>query len=529
MRPRLIVNPASADEQIFELKRGANTVGRTRENDISLPHKSLSRAHARLEVTGNAVLLVDLASKNGTTVDGVRIDVLTLEAAHTISFGDVAASYERGGESTQVDRPAVPTMVQNIDDDVTRMPLADLMAPRLAGLEVPPLALREAHAGGDRDKLRVLLKISQLLASPTRVTELLTTVLDLAFETLDIDRASILMFDAETEQLVPRTVKTRGPSGGDFRAFSMSIARYVMDRGVAALFNDAVADPRLAEAGSVMMHSIRTAMCTPLKAPSRAYGVLYVDNVTHPSRFGEEDLEFLSAFACQAAIAIENALLAEQLAREAVSRANLLRFFPPAALPTLLERSDAGLGAVEVEATLLFCDICSFSEMSSRMRPTEVIELLNRYFPALAEVVFRHEGTLEKYIGDALLAVWGAPLHHDDDAVRAVRAAIDMQRAVRAVNAERGGGQAIAIHIGINSGMVAAGNIGSKDFIQYATIGAATNMASRICALASEGQIVLGGSRINLVREAGIQLTALEPVTVKGSDGKLEIYRVEWK
>ena len=103
-----------------------------------------------------------------------------------------------------------------------------------------------------------------------------------------------------------------------------------------------------------------------------------------------------------------------------------------------------------------------------------------------------------------------------------------MQRAVRTLNAEWRGERAVSIHIGVYSGVVAAGNIGSKDFLQYATIGDATNMGSRICGLAEPGQIVLGGSKVSLVRQAGVRLTALEPALVKGKDVPLEVHRVEW-
>ena len=156
MNPLLIVNPASADEQIFELKQGANTVGRTRENDscqvdgragpaavllpegtshfvccinlrlndVSLANTSLSRAHARIDVTASGVVLVDLGSKNGTWVDGVRVATHTLGRAHTITFGEVAASYERSPRVTRVKAPLMPTCSKRFDDDLSRMSLA---------------------------------------------------------------------------------------------------------------------------------------------------------------------------------------------------------------------------------------------------------------------------------------------------------------------------------------------------------------------------------------------------------------------
>jgi adenylate cyclase len=254
-----------------------------------------------------------------------------------------------------------------------------------------------------------------------------------------------------------------------------------------------------------------------------------VDNQSRPDRFDDEDLEFLSAFASQAAVAIENAMLNGKLAEEAVARNTLLRFFSPAALPAIMKAGASQLATTEAEATLLFSDISGFTEMSSRMKPTEVIALLNEYFPQMADIVFRNEGTLEKYIGDALLAAWGVPIAHGDDAVRAVRAAIEMQRAAEDLRNRLGPARNIEIHIGVNTGTVAAGNIGSADYVQYATIGDATNVASRICTVAGPGEIVIDAKTAGLVRGAGFALEALGPTSLRGKPTPFELFRVAWR
>src|SRR5262249_21295378 len=261
------------------------------------------------------------------------------------------------------------------------------------------------------------------------------------------------------------------------------IVEHVRRTGLAALFCDVAEDPRIADKGSILMKSIRASMCVPLRPKQEVIGVIYVDNRRRPDRFSEDDLEFLGAFANQAAITIENARLYQRIADEAVLRNNLLRFFPPATIQKLTGAQGGKLEIIDAEVTALFADISGFTEMSSTMEPREVVELLNEYFPRMAGVVFRHEGTLEKYIGDALLAVWGAPFSHPDDADRAVHAATEMQREAAALSAElqARGGAPVRIHIGLNSGRVAAGNIGSDHYLQYATVGDTTNIASRVC------------------------------------------------
>jgi adenylate cyclase len=178
---------------------------------------------------------------------------------------------------------------------------------------------------------------------------------------------------------------------------------------------------------------------------------------------------------------------------------------------------------------VLFSDISGYTSMSSRMKPTEIIQLLNEYFPVMAEVVFRHEGTLEKYIGDALLAVWGVPLEHGDDAQRAVRAAIEMQRGIDQLNERWAGKREIGIHIGISTGPVAAGNIGSDQYIQYAAIGDTTNVASRVCNEARRGEIVICDRTAAHLAGTDIRLADMGLVHLRGKPNPTQLHRVEWK
>jgi class 3 adenylate cyclase len=145
--------------------------------------------------------------------------------------------------------------------------------------------------------------------------------------------------------------------------------------------------------------------------------------------------------------------------------------------------------------------------------------------------VFPYEGTLEKYIGDALLAVWGAPYPKLDDADRAVRAAIEMQWAVRRLNQEwiQQQRRPIQIHIGLNTGRVAAGNIGSEKLIQYAHIGDTTNVASRICNAAQADEIMIDQSTFSKLKNRSLPLEKVPPTKVKGKKQPLQLYRVHWE
>ncbi len=521
---RIVANPGQPDERTVDVRVGTTTIGRTKENDVWVLHKSMSRQHARIDHDGARATLVDLDSKNGTFVNGQRVTRVELAPGDSVRCGDVvfeimgpgtpaAPGGRPGSARPPSDRLAEqPTTVASIDRDVSRLGMDELLGRRV------------------RDKLQVLLKVSQLLSSPRDIDALLDEVLALVLRIMDVDRAAVLLVDEASGQLVPRVVKSsRGTTPGRF--YSEHIVRWVRDHGVAALFADARADERVGHAASILQQSIRSSMCAPLKPHDRLLGVLYVDNLTTPRRFGAEDLEFLGAFANQAAIALDNSMLTRRLQDEAVLNSTLMRFFPPATIKRLQQSPGGALDVIETEVTALFADVTDFTAMSARMRPREVVDVLNEYFPRMADVVFRHGGTLEKYIGDALMAVWGAPFRDEADADNAVRAAVTMQRELVELNARwtASGKAPLRIHVGVNTGIVAAGNIGSEQYLQYATIGDATNVAARVCGVARGGQILVSDATRARLRDPSLRLEALPPVAVKGKDAPLLLHAVHWE
>lgn len=210
-------------------------------------------------------------------------------------------------------------------------------------------------------------------------------------------------------------------------------------------------------------------------------------------------------------------------------RAKLELFFPETVRQKLQEEDT--LKIIDTEVTELFCDISKFTEMSSTMQPRQVINMLNEYFKVMVEdIVFPYKGTLEKYIGDALLAIWGAPYRLPDDAERAVKAAIAMQQAVLDLNAQwvQRRNLQIQIHIGINTGKVAAGNIGSEKLIQYAAIGDTTNVTSRICNEAKAGEILISQTTLDKLGDRTLPIETIPPVKVKGKNQPIQLYRVLW-
>jgi adenylate cyclase len=525
--PQLVVNPGTANEYLVELSPGSMTIGRSSENRIAVRDLSLSRVHARFDLLDQKVVVTDQASRNGTSVNGTRIDSATLRHGDLVRCGGVHLLYLED-----------PSIVRELplEETTTMKAVMSLAAQTMAGDEIAGLA-----SSVTRERLRMLLKVSEILSSPGDIDGMLRRIVDLLFQIVNISRATVLIRDEASGELVQRIVKSEqlgvvtsgegiaATERSDGRAYSRNIVDYVLTRNVAVMTTDARRDERFAAADSILTQEIRASLCAPLRAGNKTIGVLYVDNVGGRGNYGDEDLDFLGAFANQAAIAIENSRLIRRIEEEAVLRNTFLRFFPPATIRRIVEDRAVGLGAIETEVTALFADISGFTDLSASRDPREVVDMLNDYFPVMSEVIFRNQGTLEKYIGDAMMAVWGAPFRQDDDVDRAVRAAVEMQQALERLNASWAGKWTVRIHVGLNTGRAAAGNIGSERYIQYATIGDAVNVASRISNLAQAGEILLSGATFRRMTPDLVPCERLEPAAVKGKSEAVEVYRVDWR
>jgi adenylate cyclase len=179
-------------------------------------------------------------------------------------------------------------------------------------------------------------------------------------------------------------------------------------------------------------------------------------------------------------------------------------------------------------ATVMFVDIREFTAMSENVQAAEVLQMLNEYYEKIVDIVFAHEGTVDKFIGDAMMVIWGAPVSHDDDPTRAIRAAVDIRRELIAFNQQRmaEGKKEIKIGIGINTGQVVAGYIGSSQTMSYSVVGDTVNTASRLCSAAQSGEIII--SEATYAETQGLFPTEeLDPLKVKGKLSTLKVYNVQ--
>jgi adenylate cyclase len=179
------------------------------------------------------------------------------------------------------------------------------------------------------------------------------------------------------------------------------------------------------------------------------------------------------------------------------------------------------------EATVLFCDIRGFTSMSERLTPEQVVSLLNEFYTLMIETIFKHDGTLDKFLGDAVMAVFGAPIAHPDHATRAVKTALDMRQAVAELGKRRraAGQDSFEIGIGVSLGEVVAGTVGTEQRMEYTVIGDSVNVASRLQDRAKPGSILLSRRTYEAVHDL-IDAKSLGPMKVKGKEEEIEVYEV---
>lgn len=461
----------------FFLPLGKRLVlGRETTSDLPVLDVGVSRRHAEVCATAKGLEIRDLGSRNGTYVNGKRVSDALAIVGDRVTFGGVEFTYTKveenlraveeptprfDGSSTQVHERAMPSPMQAVD----------------------------AVAGR---RLAALVSIAQRLGRLGDLDALLERMVDDLFEAFPADRVAVLLRTADGT-FDTRVARDR-QGAKVVRPVPRAIAQGVTDRQVALLTHDATTDTRTAGA-SVMMQSVRSALAAPLVGDGKvSLGVIYADNLRDANAFTDADLDFLVAYAGIAAAALEREQTAIRLRDATRVRENFERYFTPQLAEHIANSpGDVALGGVRRRVIVLFNDVRGFTEIAESLPPDQMAAQLNEYFAAMVECVFRHNGALDKFIGDSIMAYWGAPVASDDDADRAVRSALDMQDQLHALNVRWAAAGRPMLHagIGINLGDAFVGNIGSPRRLEYTLIGDTVNLASRLCGLARGGETLI--------------------------------------
>ena len=556
-------------------------IGRAKENDIVLNDRRVSRRHAYID-SATGYRLIDgyiedgrlIRSVNHVFVNGAAAVETQLADDDEITIGESKLRFRFVGiervpapvaPPISVPQPsqhfsaqtpdafpeaatqaAVAPVGIRYDDAPLGHTMMEISAREIIGrqshlsVETTPATAEEIKALRRKARnLELLYEMSKTLGRVFDLEEIFDKATELIFRGTPADRVVALLADETPDgkileySLVQIGAKVRDTSvakSSEKLTVSRTITNKVMHEKVALLSQDARTDEMFRDAESIVSQGVRSTICAPLITESNVHGVLYADRLDPFAAFSPDHLELISAVAAQTAVTVETVKSHKRLAREEVARANYGRFMPEYVVRQLLNDPQSfRLGGVNQLVTVLFADIRGFTALSEREKPERIVNLLNRYFSAMSEVIFAHCGTLDKYIGDGLMALFGAPTATPVDAVNAVKAAVAMQKRTNQLNSEMQpeGFSPISIGIGLHTGEATVGYIGSDKRSEYTAIGDTVNLAARLESNATGGQILL--SHASASAAGGVfPVIAREPLMVKNRVQPVELFELRW-
>lgn len=522
---QLHVHHPDGSTQAFELAKNVVRIGRSLENDLVLAGREVSRNHARLALDEDGpATLTDLNSVNGVSVNGKRVRGTThIYTGDVVWIGGYQLIYsapeERGAERTGV---------------MFRVAAAPL------GLDEP----QGTHSGrastpASLHSIELLQEVSIKLARTATVADVAETAVTLLFKIEAVQRAVLMPWEEETQDL--KAGKLRVREGISVSDAAMDPRRLVLSRSILRrvrwedrplhIQDDIPEDATSSLMGTaVPPERIRAAFCSPLTFHGRQMGVLYADNLADPNAFSEADFRLFTTISAQTCLALATATSRGELLKREVEQA-AMRLYMPQHVADLIAATDGSvhLGGVQQTVTVLFADIRGFTSMAEHMDAVHVVQLLNEFLTAMTQVILEARGTLDKYIGDCVMALFGAPVPSQEDADRAVAAAIQMQHAVERMNAARAkrGLKGIHIGVGLHTGWAVVGNIGSEQRMQYTAVGDAVNVAARLMEYAKADQILVSEPCVETLQHRDA-LQPLGHVQLKGRDQSVRVFSVSW-
>lgn len=552
---RLKVTDASGRQAQHELNgRVLCMIGRAPDNQVVLDDPRASRHHAHIKPNddGSFTIFDGIVvngqikrSANKVFVNGEQKLEHALKDGDRVTIGASTLRFEQAKEDFTADlsfddKPLGHTQLLMSAKDVLTTVLRQ-SDPGTSGVVVPKGDKVLETLQRKANILSEIYEMSKALGAGFDLDRIFKMATDIIFRSTPADRVIALLADgivteqnADDAKLFPIATRARDEkleAHARKMTIGRTITRKVMKDRVALLSQDAAADEQFAGVDSIVSQGVRSTICAPLFTEAGVHGALYADRLDPFSAFKPDDLELISAVAAQTAIAVENVRAHERLAKEEVARANYSRFLPEYVVKQMLENPNSfKLGGVTQTVTVLFADIRGFTRISEHAVPEQIVQLLNRYFSAMTDIIFAHGGTLDKYLGDGLMALFGAPTVTPKDAANAISAAVAMQRRMLSINDElrAEGYPEIGIGIGLHTGEAIVGYIGSERRSEYTAIGDTVNTASRLESNTKSGQIFISEVAANAA-QTRYQLVPHDPISVKNREQPVPLFEVDWQ
>ncbi len=516
------------------------TIGRGGTNSIPLADNACSSRHAQFIHDAQGWSIQDRGSLNGTFVNGQRIQPaqsVRLIQRDRILLGATEFSFEL--ETAPAAAPVVPAAARQAPGGANyagsfMQPVADearIGRPSNADLQrsliiddtsddaggshfefraVDPMPQSSTqtlvvgtsrrlappgHApiGGRAEglaeiKLRLIQDVSEKLVRILEPQQLLDEILTIVMEQAGADRGMLCLLN---EHRTPTPIAVRGLADDAQVRISRTVLHMVLDRRSGVLIQQPSNSANLLRSLAEM--EVCSTLCAPLWTGDKIMGLLSLDSTRPAKIFSEDDLDLLLAVAHQAAMGIERIRLSQAVESERSVKTYLSKYLDNRIVEQIAGSAPGvdPLAPAEKIVTVLFSDIVSFTKICEGLAPVEVAAFIREYLSSMTDVVFAHGGTIDKYIGDALMALFGAPLPSPSSAADAIRAALEMRSLVQSFRSPRPGSPPLRVRIGVNTGPVVVGNIGSTRRVEYTAIGDAVNVAARLQAFARPNEICI--------------------------------------
>jgi class 3 adenylate cyclase len=544
---QLIINGPGYFDTTYELPEGVTRVGRADENDIVLSGDLVSRRHACFHVKGTSLVVEDLGSRNGSQLNGGKlVGSVALAAGDSLVVGEnslvvrqpaeveavatemvdvgFGGQVRRFGSGVDVREAVVmardlqpPAVLQALDNfapfDATTPPVAASPARQKLpadtdedGAPGPAQAhTDESEPGGAPlawQSLVLLYRATEGLVRARSLKTFLDETCDLVMRRVGATTGVVLLRHP-TGVMVPAAVRHGQSLSRGEVPVSDAIIETALTQGQAVAVADVHDDARFKERESVVVYGIDQVLCVPVGAKAPFQGVLYVNRSSVSDEPLDQLLDVCTAVTQLIESGIEKFREAPKSAKDERLRLMLERFHGPDIVERRvaeLKEQGAPLTSLEErQVTVVFADIAGLTALASKLAPERVLDLLNEFYRLATRLIFSFEGTVDKFTGDAVMALFGAPYGRGDDAIRAVRTAMALKAEWERFTQLRPAQERLPLKVALNTGKVLAGTVGTEARLDYTAIGEPVSVASWLCTTAQPGQVLVTGKTLAAV------------------------------
>lgn len=511
-------------ETTWEVNKNEFVLGRTHESSYSLvdlsADKKISRLHAKVWTENSALWIEDLRSAHGTLLNDLEIKGMgrqRINAGAIVVIGETTLRFE----TFESQDPRTQTNYLEIGSNLSDAPQREIDTRIARDLDATNFDPGPSQGSGECEnfRLKLICELPLQFAAKTKLHELLPIIVERLAELIsNADSWALALRDPQTNALLLKAYRSQRQLH-----LSETLSRRAMEERKAFIWNRTAAGDI---SSTVLQSPVMTGMYAPLLWQGEAFGVICVECSNLQNVFTDEDLRFMVFMAQYAAMAVGSHRLQERLREESVVSAKLLRQFSPQIAGRLLShRGRLRLGGERSEVTIVNSDIRGFTQLTAEMEPDDVVEMVNDYFASLVPIIFAHQGTVDKFMGDAILAVFGSPEPDHEQYQHAVLAAMEMQVAMAKMNQLRRSRDLPCAEagIGIHCGEVVHGFVGTSDRMEFTVIGDTVNKSSRYCAAAGKGEVLISPE----VHERVWRIVEVEQRTIPTKhEGSLLAYHV---